>query len=329
MLLLFYHIYSICAIAHATIFELPARSCYHKHMRLPSKRNFLGGKLPKHHILITVVTCTLFALVAVGFLWHTSQKIEAQVRSMNEASVRQSKQMDKVIARLKVERKVRLAKEAEEKARAEQEAALATIKQDQSVTQQPTTPNNCGVTEPASIQVVINKKHCFNPLTYTPANLVSIHGYPLRAEAATALQSMMAAASTAGVPFGITSAYRSYSNQITTYNHWVTVNGSTAAADTVSARPGYSEHQTGLVADLDTPGCVLECFADTNAYAWLKQNAADHGFIERYPPGMTAITGYAPEAWHWRYIGAEAAKDMKAKGIQTLEQYFGVEGGSY
>lgn len=298
-------------------------------MRLRSKRNFWGGKLPKHHILITVATCVFFALVAAGFLLYTNQQVDARVRTINETSDRESREMDATIARLKEERKVRLAKEAEEKAKAEQEAALAAIKAGQSAAQQPAAPNSCGVSSPASIQVVINKKHCFNPITYAPANLVSVGGYPLRAEAATAIQSMMAAASAAGAPFGITSAYRSYSNQITTYNHWVAVNGGTAAADTVSARPGYSEHQTGLVADLGVAGCALECFAGTAAYAWLRQHAADYGFIERYPPGLTAITGYSPEAWHWRYVGVDVAKDMKAKGIQTLEQYFGVPGGDY
>ena len=298
-------------------------------MRVRSKRNFWGGKLPKHHRLITIATCALFIIITATFTASTYYHVDQRIRSAQEASARESDEMDTTIARLKEERKIRLAKEAEEKAKAEQEAALAAIRQSEINIRQPAASSSCGVSNPASIQVVINKKHCFTPLTYAPDNLVSVGGYPLRAEAAAAIQSMMAAASSAGTPFGITSAYRSYDNQITTYNYWVGVNGGTAAADTVSARPGYSEHQTGLVADLSVAGCALECFAGTAAYAWLKQHAGDYGFIERYPPGLTAITGYSPEAWHWRYVGVDVAKDMKAKGIQTLEQYFGVPGGDY
>lgn len=141
---------------------------------------------------------------------------------------------------------------------------------------------------------------------------------------------MFTAAATAGVPLSLTSSYRSYDNQVATYNHWVHVNGSYAAADTVSARPGYSEHQTGLAVDLMRPdGCSLECFAKTAQYAWMKDNAHKYGFIERYQVGQEAITGYSPEAWHWRYVGPAAATDMKTKGVKTLEQYWNVEGGSY
>lgn len=139
----------------------------------------------------------------------------------------------------------------------------------------------------------------------------------------------MAAAVAAGLGFDLSSAYRSYSDQQVTYNNWVRVNGSQAAADTVSARPGYSEHQTGLAADLKVGGCALECFANTAQYTWLTQHAANYGFIQRYPVGLTSITGYSPEAWHWRYVGVATATDMKAKGIQTLEQYFGITGGDY
>lgn len=167
------------------------------------------------------------------------------------------------------------------------------------------------------------------PRNYTPINLVSVDGYLLRTEAAEALQQMRQAAAHAGAGFDISSAYRSHDNQISTYNNWVAVNGSAAIADTVSARPGYSEHQTGLVVDLKVGGCVLECFGTTASYHWLRQHAAEYGFIERYPPGLTAITGYSPESWHWRYVGVEVAQDMKTKGTETLEAYYGVPGGDY
>lgn len=75
--------------------------------------------------------------------------------------------------------------------------------------------------------------------------------------------------------------------------------------------------------------CPLECFANSQAYTWLRAHAAEYGFIQRYPVGLTAITGYSPEAWHWRYVGSEVALDMKAKNIETLETYFGISGGDY
>ena len=188
---------------------------------------------------------------------------------------------------------------------------------------------NCGVTNPGSITVVINKKHCFSPLSWAPSDLVSVNGYYMRSQAASAMQSMMSAANNAGVGFSLSSAYRSYSDQVATYNNWVAVNGSQAAADTVSARAGYSEHQTGLAADLKVGSCALECFADSAQYKWLTKNAAKYGFIQRYPTGLTSITGYSPEAWHWRYVGVAVAEDMKARGTQTLEQYYGISGGDY
>lgn len=187
----------------------------------------------------------------------------------------------------------------------------------------------CDVSNPTSIIVVVNKKHCINPPSWAPPDLTSLDGYLMRSVTASHMQQMMQAAAAAGLPFGITSAYRSYDDQLATYNNWVQVNGSTASADTVSARPGYSEHQTGLAADLKTDGCVLECFEGTAQYAWLQQNAANYGFIQRYPTGLTSVTGYSPEPWHWRYVGSDTALAMKRGGVQTLEEYFGISGGDY
>lgn len=192
-----------------------------------------------------------------------------------------------------------------------------------------TTSPHCDVNNPTSITVIVNKKHCINPPSWAPPDLTSLDGYLMRSVTATHMQQMMQAAAAAGVPFGLTSAYRSYSDQVATYNNWVQVNGSTTSADTVSARPGYSEHQTGLAADLDAGSCVLECFGTTAQYTWLKQNAANYGFIERYPSGLTGVTGYSPEPWHWRYVSSDTALAMKRSGVQTLEEYLGVSGGDY
>jgi len=191
------------------------------------------------------------------------------------------------------------------------------------------TTTHCDVNDPTSILVVVNKKHCINPPSWAPSDLTSINGFLMRSVAAEHMQQMIQAAAAAGLPFGLTSTYRSYSDQVATYNTWVQVNGSTTSADTVSARPGYSEHQTGLAADLKTDGCVLECFEGTAQYSWLQQNAANYGFIQRYPNGLTSVTGYSPEPWHWRYVGSDTALAMKRNGVQTLEEYLGVSGGDY
>lgn len=260
--------------------------------------------------------------------WFATQQIKASSTAIAEAQA-QSKQYQaqaKVNAAKKAEAAAQAQMAAEMQAKAETERAIAAAKQTNPST---STTASCGVSDPAAITVVINKKHCFSPLSWAPGDLTSVNGYLMRSAAASQMTTMMADATAAGAGFDLTSTYRSYDNQVTTYNHWVQVNGSAASADTVSARPGYSEHQTGLAADLQTPGCALECFGDTGAYTWLTAHAADYGFINRYPAGLSDITGYAPEPWHWRYVGVNVAKDMKAKGIQTLEQYYGISGGSY
>lgn len=163
-----------------------------------------------------------------------------------------------------------------------------------------------------------------------PSDIVYYHGYPVSNKIYANLTAMLSAAQAAGEVIGLTSAYRSYSSQVVTYNKWVAVNGSTAAADTVSARPGYSEHQSGFAVDLDADNvCNLNCFANSSQYVWMKANAANYGFVERYIAGYESITGYNAEAWHWRYVGPAVAKDMKAKGVHTLEQYWGISGGDY
>ena len=120
------------------------------------------------------------------------------------------------------------------------------------------------------------------------------------------------------------SGFRSYDYQKVLYQNYVNKDGQ-AAADRYSARPGYSEHQTGLVFDLtDKAGNLLE---DTAASNWLKNNAYRYGFVVRYQPGKEASTGYMPEAWHIRYIGKEA-DEVYHSGL-SLEEYYGFEGGDY
>jgi len=121
------------------------------------------------------------------------------------------------------------------------------------------------------------------------------------------------------------SGYRSYATQTSVYNNYVSQYGQ-ASADTFSARPGYSEHQSGLAIDFSP---IDVSFASTAQFTWLTHNAYRYGFVLRYPEGKTYITGYTYEPWHWRYVGVTTATDMHNRGIPTLEDYYGIEGGDY
>ena len=149
----------------------------------------------------------------------------------------------------------------------------------------------------------------------------------LRAETATALEAMAAAAKQDGIHLMLASGYRSYNLQKTVYNRNVAQLGQ-AKADTESARPGHSEHQTGLVADLEPldRSCEIQaCFADTPEGKWLAAHAHEHGFIIRYPEGKQAETGYIYEPWHVRYVGKSLSAELHKTPQATLEAFFGLE----
>ncbi len=196
------------------------------------------------------------------------------------------------------------------------------------------------LTDSASLWVIVNKQHPLSPKTYTPTDLV-VPGIPLRsnitstekyvrADMAKALETMVTAAAAQGVHFNLQSGYRSYNFQVTLYNGYVQSQGQ-AVADRQSARPGYSEHQTGLAADLGgttQPSCnVAQCFANTPEGTWLAANAYRYGFLIRYTASKESTTGYEYEPWHIRYIGTVLAAEMHSKQIETLEEFFGVSGG--
>ena len=167
-----------------------------------------------------------------------------------------------------------------------------------------------------------------NPVNYAPTDLVAVgNGQYLRTEAAVALQNVLAAANNAGLSLTPASGYRSYSTQVAVYGREVAANGQ-AAADRVSARPGFSEHQTGLAMDFGSAGCsITDCFGQTAAGQWLAANAAQYGFIMRYTGQNQAITGYQGESWHFRYVGKALAQQLQQKKIDSLETFFGVSGG--
>ena len=188
------------------------------------------------------------------------------------------------------------------------------------------------IDDPASFWVVVNKLRPLTPQDYAAPDLVDVpvayvYAPKLRAEASAAVVQMFADyTAQTGLQMQSQSAYRSYSAQVSTYNNWVSQLGQ-AGADLTSARPGYSEHQTGLAIDISaSPAkCSLDqCFADTPQGQWLAENAWNYGFILRYPNGYTAITGYEFEPWHYRYVGPELAKEYHDTGATTLEEFFGL-----
>lgn len=188
------------------------------------------------------------------------------------------------------------------------------------------------LTDPNSIWVIANKKRPLQPNNYAPDDLVLLDTHRrgaqyMRSEAADALKSMFIAAETDGHSLSALSAYRSYSVQVSVYNSEVQTYGR-AVADTQSARPGHSEHQTGLTVDVGKAGgpCGIEdCFADMPEGKWIAKNAYRFGFILRYPPQKDSVTGYRYEPWHIRYVGIELATEMHNTDTQTLEEFFGVE----
>lgn len=187
------------------------------------------------------------------------------------------------------------------------------------------------VSEAGSLWWVVNKARPLNPKTYVPPNLVypnvplrapgdaSMH---IRSDVAVAAKQLFDAAKAAGYAPLLSSGYRSYNTQNSVYNGYVASDGQ-AAADTYSARPGHSEHQTGLAFDICNSGnCQLEeSFADTGLGKWVAQNAHRYGFTIRYHKGKQHITGFTYEPWHLRYVGTDLASELYKTGL-TLEEYF-------
>lgn len=188
------------------------------------------------------------------------------------------------------------------------------------------------IDDPMSIWVVADKLRPLNPVDFTPPDLVTANvryaaNAELRAEAASAMEQMFATAAAEGAGgMMLQNAFRSYNTQVGLYAGHVQRLGQ-AQADNASARPGHSEHQTGLSADImpDNGQCVVtECFAQTSQGVWLAENAWRFGYHLRYPADKTPITGYVFEPWHYRYIGVELATEMRLQGVVTLEEFFGL-----
>lgn len=190
------------------------------------------------------------------------------------------------------------------------------------------------LSDPSSPWVVVNKHRPLSPAEFVPPDLVrpavrlatSGEAALLNSTTAAAAVKMFTAAAADGVVLTLASGYRSFATQTATYGSYVRSRGQ-AEADTASARPGYSEHQTGWAFDIGDGGgaCSFQpCFAGQPAAVWVKANAHRFGFVVRYPWMLHGITGYYYEPWHLRYVGVDAARDMSTRGIATLEEYFGL-----
>jgi D-alanyl-D-alanine carboxypeptidase len=188
------------------------------------------------------------------------------------------------------------------------------------------------ITDPASLWVVVDKLRPLVPANYIPGDLVQTplphQNVPtLRGEASTAMVAMFAAGAAEGAgAMTLQSAYRSNVVQVSVYNGYVASAGK-AGADAQSARPGFSEHQTGLAADIAAipAKCTLAaCFGQTSQGIWLAANAWRFGYLLRYPADKIAITGYIYEPWHFRYIGVALSTEMHNRGVTTLEEFFGL-----
>ena len=168
--------------------------------------------------------------------------------------------------------------------------------------------------------VIVNKFFKL-PLDYCPANLVEADGIPMTNETAIAYKKMQDAAKAEGMSISATSAYRSAKLQEETYNRYLKDLLLPEEVDKTVARPGHSEHQTGLAVDIQGSIPGGRNIHKTPEAKWLKDNCHKFGFILRYLPETTFITGYASEPWHFRYVGTDISLDMHQKGIKTLEEY--------
>lgn len=193
------------------------------------------------------------------------------------------------------------------------------------------------IDKPGSIWVVVNKRRPLDPRNYAPNDLVAPkvalrltakdQEMQLRQEAASALEKLFADAKKDKLELMVASAYRSYTFQENLYKRYVTQEGQ-IAADTQSARPGHSEHQTGLAVDVEPASreCEIEtCFADTPEGKWTAANAYKYGFVLRYHEGKDDTTGYMYEPWHLRYVGKPLAAELHKQADPTLEQFFNLD----
>lgn len=171
-------------------------------------------------------------------------------------------------------------------------------------------------------------KHDIEGITYIQGALIANKSYSLPADfnpgldptCETQFNKMINDAARQGLNIWFASGFRSYDYQAQIYSNYVARDGQ-ALADTYSARPGYSEHQSGLAIDVNS---IDDSFAGTPEAVWLENHCHEYGFILRYPRGKENITGYQYESWHVRYLGTDLSYAVHNSGL-TLEEYFGID----
>jgi zinc D-Ala-D-Ala carboxypeptidase len=180
------------------------------------------------------------------------------------------------------------------------------------------------------ILILVNKQHPLDKedtpddltaMKYFVANR-SAEGRFMRAAAAAAFTQLVEAADQDGIELRMTTAYRSYEFQKRLYDNYVNQYGE-EEANRFSAKPGQSEHQTGLSVDVSSSSVdyeLTEAFGDTAEGKWMATHAHEFGFILRYPEGKEDVTGYLYEPWHLRYVGLFVANEIYSQNI-TLEEY--------
>lgn len=173
--------------------------------------------------------------------------------------------------------------------------------------------------------IVLVNKYYYLKEDYIPNQLIlldknyCIGNKYLVKNAKTAFETLAKDAKEIGLTIKAMSSYRSYSYQKNLYERYVKQDG-VELADTYSARPGYSEHQTGLAIDVFNEKSPYTDFENTEEYKWMQEHAHEYGFILRFPKGKEEETGYQFEAWHYRYVGIKPATYIKKNNI-TLEEY--------
>ena len=177
---------------------------------------------------------------------------------------------------------------------------------------------------PNTEKILVNKYYYLNE-NYIPKDLIDIdtkyskQGMKLVKVAKEAFEELSEDALKEDMNIIAMSSYRSYEYQVNLYNNYVKKDGK-EAADTYSARPGFSEHQTGLAIDVYNKKEPYTNFEQTNEFKWMQDNAYKYGFILRFPKEKENETGYQYESWHYRYVGKEIAKNIHKDNI-TLEEY--------
>jgi len=274
-----------------------------------------------------VIAALVIGAVSLGAAQRTSAQADAEQAQAAQAAADATSRAAETDVAARAAEQAALAEAADLAAQAAADAAAL-----EAAARDAVAKPALSIDDPASLWVVVNKARPLGEPGYVPTDLVSVpvaHTFDplLRSEASAATVDLFAAASAeAGLALASTSAYRGFSVQERIYAGFVARSGQ-AFADTTSAREGHSEHQTGLAVDIaaSSGSCTLNaCFGETAEGRWLASEAWRFGFLLRYPADKAAVTGFAYEPWHFRYVGLSLATTLHDSGVSTLEEHFGL-----